>query len=392
MSSKAKLSRTPLSGRGNVAKLSGIRIEVLYSRRFPKSIRYAEDLLLDLRQAGIEAVSSDVESVAEHWQHLGLRSVPSVVFYRAATVGDPPIGNIVRYAPMEEVLQRAQALAEAEDARDDPASEASSVETLPYQIEASSGAHRYERWNEWYLRDENPATGWCCPSRKQSEYVMLRFDGIVEVSQVRLRPRLRRDGSPINKSFPRGLSLWRVGEQGEDEHLWSQAGIELVEPYDEFVIRFSRAIKVERIKLVIADKHQHDKRGYPSIAHVRVLGQRTSWQTDTHPVRRIGACDFTENLFNKIGLFAGDNVSVELFNLLQGQQTPAFCCSVNKVVIVQEGTVEGQFIPDKTVALKRGDVTVVEPGTSFSLSAVGEKNSVLVIFGTNDLSSVWEAR
>jgi hypothetical protein len=74
------------------------------------------------------------------------------------------------------------------------------------RVTGSSGCHRYGYWNEQFLFDGRPDTGWCTPSRKVRRVEFLEIETGTTVPIVRLRMRSR----AINPEagFPRTVILY----------------------------------------------------------------------------------------------------------------------------------------------------------------------------------------
>ncbi|MFI1154379.1 hypothetical protein [Streptomyces sp. NPDC020817] len=80
----------------------------------------------------------------------------------------------------------------------------------------SSGCHRYDFWNEQFLFDGSPYTGWGSASRNASQPEFLDIDlGDVHVP---LKIRLQRRPVPVIKTgFPVGLRVIVYPEQGGEK-------------------------------------------------------------------------------------------------------------------------------------------------------------------------------
>ncbi|MFH8789091.1 hypothetical protein [Streptomyces roseoverticillatus] len=80
----------------------------------------------------------------------------------------------------------------------------------------SSGCHRYDFWNEQFLFDGSPYTGWGSPSRNESRPEYLEIDlGDVHVP---VRIRLQRRPVPVIKTgFPVALRVIAYPEGGGEK-------------------------------------------------------------------------------------------------------------------------------------------------------------------------------
>jgi hypothetical protein len=78
-------------------------------------------------------------------------------------------------------------------------------------VTASSGCHRYSYWNEQYLFDGRPTTGWCTPSRTdwRNEFLEISFPQSHRLCKICMQSRL------INEKagFPKAFSLAKVENQ-----------------------------------------------------------------------------------------------------------------------------------------------------------------------------------
>ncbi|MGW7531080.1 discoidin domain-containing protein [Amycolatopsis sp. NPDC054798] len=90
----------------------------------------------------------------------------------------------------------------------------------------SSGCHRYDFWNEQFLLDGSPHTGWSSPSRNTSRAEYLEFDlgGV----RVPVRIRLQRRPVPVIRTgFPRALRVLALPEGGGQKTVLSAEGIDV---------------------------------------------------------------------------------------------------------------------------------------------------------------------
>ncbi|MEU6862340.1 discoidin domain-containing protein [Streptomyces sp. NPDC046876] len=90
----------------------------------------------------------------------------------------------------------------------------------------SSGCHRYDFWNEQFLFDGSPHTGWGSASRNASQPEYLDID-LGDVS-VPLRIRLQRRAVPVIKTgFPIALRVIAYPEGGGEKTVLTAEGIEV---------------------------------------------------------------------------------------------------------------------------------------------------------------------
>ncbi|MFJ7213643.1 discoidin domain-containing protein [Amycolatopsis sp. NPDC098790] len=81
------------------------------------------------------------------------------------------------------------------------------------RVTDSSGCHRYDFWNEQFLLDGSPHTGWSSPSRNESRTEHLDFDlgGVRVPTRIRLQ---RRPVPVIRTGFPRGVRVIVLPDDG----------------------------------------------------------------------------------------------------------------------------------------------------------------------------------
>ncbi|MFJ9697295.1 discoidin domain-containing protein [Kitasatospora sp. NPDC101183] len=81
------------------------------------------------------------------------------------------------------------------------------------RVTDSSGCHRYDFWNEQFLFDGSPHTGWGSPSRNtsQPEYLDIDLGGARLPLAIRLQ---RRPVPVIGTGFPVALQVIAYPEQG----------------------------------------------------------------------------------------------------------------------------------------------------------------------------------
>jgi len=83
------------------------------------------------------------------------------------------------------------------------------------RVVKSSGCHRYDYWNEQHLFDGSLETGWCTPSRSESqlEYLEISLPDEHQLERMRILSR------SINKDagFPIELKLFAVNADGQQE-------------------------------------------------------------------------------------------------------------------------------------------------------------------------------
>ena len=88
----------------------------------------------------------------------------------------------------------------------------------------SSGCHRYDFWNEQYLFDGSPHTGWGSPSRNESRPEYLDID--LGAVRVPLRIRLQRRPVPVIRSgFPIAVNVVAYPVQGGQKTILSAEDI-----------------------------------------------------------------------------------------------------------------------------------------------------------------------
>lgn len=374
-----------------------VAVHVFYSRKFSRNTTYISALAPALSEHGVLGGIHDITEDAQEWQRLGLRSVPAAVLY----VDGVPASDIVSYATAEAVLDRVKAIAQTPPAgpspprahRSGPPAEMRGP-FVDYHVEASSGCHRYERWNEELLAEADAGTGWCCPSAGgETEYIIIKLKQTALVSGLLLRPRIRSDGTPSYKSFPKALSVWVLADHGGAVKLWSQDDIALSSVSDYYRISFASPHSCNRLKLVVDDKHDIDGKAFPCIAELRVVGRTDALAECGYILRRANSL-YTgrKQPFFKRGLFAKDDVCVEYYSLLEGQRTPACYSNRHKLVIMQSGTAAVLIDEKDRIVLEPGDLITVEPAHSYALLAENGQSAALVVFCRAGLESVWESR
>ncbi|MCI0559905.1 MAG: hypothetical protein MN733_15550, partial [Nitrososphaera sp.] len=178
-----------------------LTIDLYYSRRFPKSSEYVKKLSGYLQERGLRHSIFEVEDSFDYWKATGLRSVPSLMF----RIDGEPVSNLVKYAPFEDILKRAEVCRGGMPPKKNVHTPVLTVDSpikagcmnLPFTITRSSGCHRYERWNEHFLAYDYPQSGWACPGMKgQKEYLEIDFQSVVNLHSVHIGSRVRNDGTP----------------------------------------------------------------------------------------------------------------------------------------------------------------------------------------------------
>ena len=376
-----------------------LEIKLFYSKKFKKNLSYRDTFEAFFKKHEFVFSFEEVED-SNHWKELDLRSVPSIVIY----IDGRPVSNMVSYANPEDIIKRIKKILSEDCSYTDvmntetkAVAESSHIDAerrVDYYVEKSSGTHRYERWNEEFLKQEGCSTGWCCPTKKdEKEFIVFNLKEEAIVDTVLLRPRMRSDGTPSFKSFPKGLSLWGLTEKGNETKVWQANDIKLDGIKKYFVINISPPQKISRLKLVIEDVHDIDGKSFPCIAETHILGDKIEVSSKGYFVKRNTLQkSFNRKPFFKSGLFAEDDISVELYNLLEGQKTPACSSNVFKLLIVSSGRVSVDVNEDDHVPLEYGDVMIIEPLHPYSICGEDEKNSVFGIFQSKTVRSIWESR
>jgi len=373
-------------------------VEIFFSRRFPENVVYSGHLKEFLAEHNVDCDAYEIEDQRQRWAETGLRSVPSVLI----RVNGKAISNIVKYASFEYVLNRIQkcsanvseltsppvAAVTAGDDLPDP----NSLTPLSYVVIGSSGCHRYERWNEHSVMDENPLTGWVCPGglSAEKEYLHFDFENTVKVNVITLKPRTRNDGTPSYKSFPKALSVYTRSTSSKWKKVWKVKDIYIADLNKPFPVHFAKPVECKEIKLVIEEKHDIDGKTFPCITNISFFGQQLKSRVPGS-IRYELSKKYSPNVFLKTGIFAQDQIRIELHNLLKDQVTPANYLNKYKILIPLEGAVESK-IGSETNSAKKGQIIVIRPRHAFQVRGINKNNRLLVIFSWDGLDSFWESR
>ena len=137
-----------------------------------------------------------MEALAEpsHWSASGLRTVPAVELL----LGDRPFRS---WAGKIDIGVVRDAL---HDAGQDVGEGFPDQHVRQFRVIASTGCHRYGRWNEQALAAPGDVSGWSSPSRSQPHTEVLDFDLFCErpLTGIGLRPRNWNQCIDYSLSFP----------------------------------------------------------------------------------------------------------------------------------------------------------------------------------------------
>ncbi len=370
-----------------------------YSSRFPKNLRWIEKVVPALEgDDAFELHPVDIDKDTTLWQKLGLRSVPTSVVFRddvartnsTAYLSPDQIRELVRDAKNDEGAdETASKRTELHEAVSHP------QRPLRFMVTASSGTHRYERWNEQSLASNGIGSGWTAPSRKtpQLEYVECSFSASAALSSIWFRPRHRTDGIPSWKSFPRCLVIKTRSTSGEFWTVWEGQSSRLLRCGEFLVVRFAQPIEAQTVRIEVVESHDIAGKSFPGFRSITFDG--ASVEGEPCGATRIDSRlleDYSSSEMTKHGLIAEAGLSAECINLGPEQETPKSFANKTKLLSVRHGAIEVSIDGHPPITAAAGDILSITAGCAWSMRGLSAKNSVLVAFNGQDLDSVWEAR
>lgn len=361
-----------------------LAVKIFVSRKFPRSSEYASRILA----AG--AISNrfrteicEVETNTESWGRLNLRSVPAIVYY----VDGRCVENIVSYANVHEIQKRSEAVIAAASEGNHHVEE----EFAEYVVTNSSGAHRYERWNEWFLNESQQDQGWASPSgaRESKEFleIALVYDSLV--SGFWILPRQRYDGTPSIKSLPARIQIF--GKTRSDDMYKHIRDIDLASQASRFWFKIEIEPRwVSDIKLVIAEKRDINGKSFPCISGLRVACLERRGNCRASHFRELDQVGGGKELF-KTGVFGSENIAVECHYIPPESRFSAQMCNGRQLVIVLDGKLL-MDVDGKIEEHKAGRAVVIVAEAVISFTTGIDSCRLLLINDRRNTHKLWEAR
>lgn len=358
----------------------GREIVLFYSRVFSRNEDYACAMADELRRRSIVAHAKDICNCGSTWQRLGLRSLPAIVIYENGRA----LANIIKYASADEILKTANAIwndtLEPEDS------------LLQYDVVGSSGCHRYERWNEQFLTSGNEAVGWAAANRAGTtcEFLEIKFRSEVNIVRMTCSPRVRQDGTPSYKSFPKGIRLIGIQNDGNELPLFECSDIGRVDVSLDYNIEVNCVMPLTGCKIEIIAKNLIDGKSFPSFSRLRFWGKICHGTQRNFYKRSIRSTE-RGDLFYKSGLFASAEFSVVSYKMVPGQSVPKsnWPCKVGLFVV--EGHCDIVF-EDHSERVVQNTFLGIDSGVSFGVSAPDSSALILVMHPNASTPALWEAR
>lgn len=375
-----------------------VRVVLFYSGYISSSVEYAETIQNEIEEHGLRVETVIVEQNWPLWRRIGLKTVPSFVFF----YNERPVANLVGRVDIDRVVSEHNRISSQYMADrlcvdlsewNSPNSSLSETANLDYVVRASSGVHRYERWNEELISGSSQTEGWTSSSGTHGRpFVVLDLRGPCNVSALHVLPRVRHDGVPSWKSFPAEFHVFGATERdGEWRSLSHYRATCESDMPDSLLIPVENEDSIRELKLEVVASYDMGGKSFPSVASVLVMGRRLSSLVDMNRKSLKEFDIFNKKQFFKSGLYAFDDIRVELLNLSVGQTVPRCWSTRPRLLFVIEGRVSIDT-EDQRADFAAGDFFLSDPHTSFAIIGQAPLSKCLAIFNADDLESVWEDR
>ena len=374
-------------------------VRIFYSSRFARNVSWLATVVPALNGPNpLSYETVDIDKDATLWRQLGLRSVPTSVVFQN---GEAKTHKTAYLSPdqLRDLVLEVQNTLPAVEAPGGVSggSRHSSFPKKPlkYVVSASSGAHRYERWNEQSLSTGGGGSGWTAPSRKtpQAEFLECSFVNTVTITSIWFRPRQRADGIPSWKSFPRQIAIRALTSSGELRTVWEGERSLLDQRGDCLVATLSESLSTHVVRIEILTSHDISGKSFPGFEAIAFDG--LGLESRVPGLTRIDTRlleDYSAREMTKHGLLAETGLTSECIALCAQQETPRSFANKTKLLFVRKGELEICVGDSSPMVATAGDVLSIAAGTVWSLKGIGARSSVIITFNGKELNSVWEAR